>query len=69
MSLRSANISKIREGQIVRVVDGPLTGFRGEVLEVDEPNSMAKVTVQAYGRLASMNLALEQIEPVSGNSH
>jgi transcription antitermination factor NusG len=64
MSLRPTNITKIREGQIVRVVDGPLTGFRGEVLGVDEPNSMAKVTVQAYGRLASINLALEWIEPV-----
>jgi transcription antitermination factor NusG len=63
MSLRPTTISKIREGQIVRVVDGPLTGFRGEVKEVDEPNSMAKVTVQAYGRLASMDLTLEQIEP------
>jgi transcription antitermination factor NusG len=69
MSLRPANINKIREGQIVRVVDGPLTGFRGEVKELDEPNSMAKVAVQAYGRLTSMDLALEQIEPVSGNSN
>jgi transcription antitermination factor NusG len=60
---------RIREGQIIRVIDGPLTGFRGEVKEVDEPNSMAKVAVQAYGRLASMDLALEQIEPVSGNSN
>jgi transcription antitermination factor NusG len=59
----------IREGQIVRVMDGPLAGFRGEVKEVDEPNSMAKVSVQAYGRLASMDLTLEQIEPVSGNSN
>jgi transcription antitermination factor NusG len=54
----------IREGQIVRVMDGPLTGFRGEVKEVDEPNATAKVSVQAYGRLASMDLTLEQIEPV-----
>jgi transcription antitermination factor NusG len=69
MSLKPAKINKIREGQIVRVVDGPLTGFRGEVKEVDEPNSMAKVAVQAYGRLASMDLALEQIEPMSGTSN
>jgi transcription antitermination factor NusG len=60
---------QIREGQIVRVVDGPLTGFRGEVKEVDQVTSMAKVTVQAYGRTASMDLALGQIERVPENSN
>jgi transcription antitermination factor NusG len=56
---------QVREGQIVRVVDGPLTGFRGEVIEVDEQASTAKVAVQAYGHVAPMDLALEQIEPVA----
>jgi transcription antitermination factor NusG len=60
---------QIREGQIVRVVDGPLTGFRGEVKEVDELTSTAKVDVQAYGRVASMDLALEQIERLPENSN
>ena len=60
---------QFREGQIVRVVDGPLTGFRGEVKEVDEATSTAKVAVQAYGRVASMDLALEQIERVPENSN
>jgi len=39
----------VREGQIVRVIDGPLTGFRGEVKEVDEQT--AKVAVQVFGRV------------------
>jgi transcription antitermination factor NusG len=60
---------QIREGQIVRVLNGPLAGFRGEVKELNESNSTANVAVQAYGRLALMDLALEQIEPVSGNSN
>jgi transcription antitermination factor NusG len=59
---------QVREGQIVRVMDGPLTGFRGEVKEVDERTSTAKVAVQAYGHVASMDLALEQIEWVPENS-
>lgn len=42
----------------------PLTGFRGEVKEVDEQTSIAKVAVQVYGRVASMDWALEQIEQV-----
>jgi hypothetical protein len=46
----------VREGQIVRVIDGPLTGFRGEVKEVDEQT--AKVAVQVFGRVTPMDLAL-----------
>lgn len=60
---------EVREGQIVRVMSGPLTGFRGEVQEVDESTSTAKVAVQAYGRVASMDLAFEQIERVQGNTN
>jgi DNA-binding NarL/FixJ family response regulator len=53
---------QVRQGQIVRVIDGPLTGFRGEVKEVDEQT--AKVAVLAYGRVTPMNLAIGQIELV-----
>ena len=38
---------QVREGQIVRVIDGPLTGFRGEVKKVDE--QITKVAVQIFG--------------------
>jgi transcriptional antiterminator NusG len=55
----------LREGQIVRVVDGPFTGFCGEVKEVDEKSSIVKVAVQVYGRVMSMDVAPEQIERVA----
>jgi transcription antitermination factor NusG len=51
---------QIRQGQIVRVTDGPLTGFRGEVKEVVEQT--VNVAVQAFGRVTPMDLALGQIE-------
>jgi transcription termination/antitermination protein NusG len=57
---------QVREGQIVRVIDGPFTGFRGEVKEVDEQT--VKVDVQAYGRVTPMDLALREIELVPENS-
>jgi len=47
---------QVREGQIVRVIDGPLTGFRGEVKEVDEQT--AKVAVQVFGRVTPMEFKL-----------
>ena len=60
---------ELRKGQIVRVMSGPFAGFRGEVQEVDESTSTAKVAVQAYGRVASMDLPFEQIERVPENSN
>ena len=50
---------EVREGQIVQVIDGPFTGFRGEVKEVEEQT--AKVAVQVFGRVTPMDLAFEQI--------
>ena len=50
------------EGRIVQVIDGPFTGFRGEVKEVDEQT--LKVDVQTFGRVTPVDLALRQIELV-----
>jgi transcription antitermination factor NusG len=47
---------QVRKGQIVRVIDGPLAGFRGEVKKVDE--QIAKVAVQVFGRVTTMDLVL-----------
>ena len=58
---------QVREGQIVWVIDGPFTGFRGEVKEVDEQTD--KVAVQVFGRVTPMDLALGQIELVPENSN
>ena len=58
---------EVREGQIVQVIDGPFTGFRGEVKEVDEQT--AKVAVQVFGRVTPLDLALGQIELVPENSN
>ena len=58
---------QVREGQIVRVIDGPFTGFRGEVKKVDKQT--AKVDVQVFGRDTPVDLALGQIELVPKNSN
>jgi transcription termination/antitermination protein NusG len=58
---------QVREGQIVRVLDGPFSGFRGEVKEVG--GQTAKVAVQVYGRVTPLDLALGQIELVLENSN
>jgi transcription termination/antitermination protein NusG len=58
---------QVRKGQIVRVIDGPFAGFRGEVKKVDE--QIVKVAVQVFGRDTPMDLALGQTELVAGNSN
>ena len=58
---------QVHEGQIVPVIDGPFTGFRDEVKEVDEQT--ANVAVQVFGRVTPMDLALVQIELVPENSN
>ena len=59
--------NQVRQGQIVRVIDGPLTGFRGEVKKVDEQT--ARVAVQVFGRVTPVDLALAQIELVPEHSN
>ena len=46
-------------------IDGPLTGFRGEVKEVHEQTA----EVEVFGRVTPMDLALGQIESVPENSN
>jgi len=58
---------RVRKGQIVRVIDGPFAGFRGEVKAVEEQT--AKIAVQVFGRVTPMDLALRQIELVPENSN
>jgi transcriptional antiterminator NusG len=58
---------QVRKGQIVRIIDGPMTGFRGEVEEVGDQS--VKVTVQVYGRDTPVDLAPRQIELAPGNSN
>jgi transcriptional antiterminator NusG len=55
------------EGRIVQVIDGPFSGFRGEVTEVDERT--VKVDVQTFGRVTPIDLALRQIELVPETSN
>jgi transcriptional antiterminator NusG len=58
---------EMRKGPIVRVIDGPFRGFRGEVEEVDEQT--AKVALQVFGRVTPVDLALGQIELVPEDSN
>ena len=58
---------QVRQSLIVRVIDGPFTGFLGEVKKVDKET--VNVAVQVFGRITPMDLAFRQIELVPENSN
>ena len=60
-------LHQVREGQIVRVTDGPFAGFLGEVAAVGEQT--INVDLQVYGRVTPVVLASGRIELVPKNSN
>ena len=52
-------------GDTVSIVDGPLTGFNGEVEMLDIEKNKVRVTVSMFGRETPVELELDQVEVVS----
>lgn len=53
-----------KTGDSVKVIDGPLTDFSGIVDEIDTANNSVKITISMFGRETSVELELDQVEPV-----
>lgn len=53
---------KVDVGNKIKVVSGPLEGFVGEVLSVDQDEQKCKVSVEMFGRLTPVDLDFAQIE-------
>lgn len=63
MKLEKVNIDlKVEVGNKVKVIEGPLEGFVGDVLEVDANEQKVKVSVEMFGRPTPVQLGFEQIE-------
>ena len=52
-------------GDIVRILDGPLSSFTGTVEEIDVDKNMVSVIVSMFGRETSVEFELDQVEVVS----
>ena len=51
-------------GDRVEVVDGPISGSIGNVIEVDAENSRCKVNVEMFGRETSVELDYSQVKKI-----
>ena len=51
-------------GSTVKVVDGPLEGFLGNVEEIEFDKSRVRVIVSMFGRETPVDLDFDQIEPL-----
>ena len=49
-------------GDLVNIIDGPLTGFQGEVDEIDTEQNSVRVMISMLGRKTPVELELNQIE-------
>ena len=52
-------------GDIVRILDGPLTSFTGTVESIEVDNNAVNVIVSMFGRETSVEFELDQVEVVS----
>lgn len=50
-------------GDTVKVVDGPLSGFKGTVDELEITKNRVRVVVSMFGRETPIDLELDQVEP------
>ena len=53
-----------KEGDRVRISDGPLESFTGVVEEIDAEKNKVTVVVSMFGRETPVELELDQVEPV-----
>ena len=51
-------------GDTVSITDGPLENFSGVVDEIDQEKNMVRVTISMFGRETSVELELDQVEPM-----
>lgn len=53
-------------GEVVKVMDGPFDGFKGQIEEVDDERQRVKVAVEIFGRETPVELEFNQVQKAGG---
>ena len=53
---------KVNVGDSIKIISGPLEGFVGEVVSVDNTNQKCRVNVEMFGRMTPVDVDFDQIE-------
>ena len=54
--------AELKEGEKVKIIDGPFVGMNGTVESIDKENSLANVLVDLFGQETSVEVELGQID-------
>ena len=49
-------------GEVVKVTDGPFSGFNGEISEIMQDKHKLKVIVTVFGRKTPLELSFNQVD-------
>jgi len=54
----------LKEGELVKIIDGPFKDYEGKVSEIDEDKGKVKVLVQVFGRDTAVELDSLQVQKI-----
>ncbi len=57
-------VVNFKEGDSVKIIDGPLEGFMGVVEQIEADKNLVRVNTTMFGRETPVELELFQVEPI-----
>jgi transcriptional antiterminator NusG len=55
----------LQPGQVVKIVEGPFTGFEGTIERISHDSGKVRIRVHFYGRETPLELEQRQLEPLA----